>query len=295
MRALLVLFLTAIAQAAGPIGMTYLNGTQISTPSNPAASHNKLYFKSDNNLYSLTSSGTETQIGLLTGTGANNQLTLWSGTNTVTGNGVFTWGTSDSDAIGTTGDFLHNLATSGKAAIFDAQGNGAFQDAGMNVGDGGSANRWSVRYGAFSHNFVIKFFGGAANTDFISITTGGVVAFNKGHLQTTGTAPTPTPTANLGTSATCTVVHATDTAGTITLVSGSASLSSGDQCDMAFVSSYSTAPICMLSAANATAAQDLVSVGEYVTSSTTQMSVNFAVASAAAQTYAYNYWCSETQ
>src|ERR1035437_2226158 len=37
--------------------------TQIATPANPSASHDKLYFKSDNNLYSLTSAGVETQIG----------------------------------------------------------------------------------------------------------------------------------------------------------------------------------------------------------------------------------------
>lgn len=39
-----------------------INNAQISTPSNPSASHNKLYFKSNNNLYSLNSSGTETLI-----------------------------------------------------------------------------------------------------------------------------------------------------------------------------------------------------------------------------------------
>lgn len=37
-----------------------LTATQISTPSNPAAGFDKLYFKSDNVLYSLSSSGTET-------------------------------------------------------------------------------------------------------------------------------------------------------------------------------------------------------------------------------------------
>ena len=36
---------------------------QIATPANPAASHNRLYFKSDGNLYKLNSSGTETQVG----------------------------------------------------------------------------------------------------------------------------------------------------------------------------------------------------------------------------------------
>lgn len=40
-----------------------LTAPQISTPSNPASDSNSLYFKSDNNLYKLTSGGTETQIG----------------------------------------------------------------------------------------------------------------------------------------------------------------------------------------------------------------------------------------
>jgi len=51
--------------AGGTRGFITLNGkglnlNQITTPSNPSASFNKLYFKSDNNLYSLTSGGVET-------------------------------------------------------------------------------------------------------------------------------------------------------------------------------------------------------------------------------------------
>lgn len=40
---------------------------QISTPSNPAASNNSLYFKSDNKLYKLTSAGVESEVGASTG------------------------------------------------------------------------------------------------------------------------------------------------------------------------------------------------------------------------------------
>jgi hypothetical protein len=36
---------------------------QVTTPSNPASGYNKLYFKSDNNLYKLDASGTETLVG----------------------------------------------------------------------------------------------------------------------------------------------------------------------------------------------------------------------------------------
>lgn len=48
---------------------------QISTPSNPAAGDNKVYFKSDDKLYSLTSGGVETEIGA-TSAVVNSALTL---------------------------------------------------------------------------------------------------------------------------------------------------------------------------------------------------------------------------
>lgn len=38
--------------------------TQVATPSSPAAGKNKLYFKTDNKLYKLTSAGTESEVGL---------------------------------------------------------------------------------------------------------------------------------------------------------------------------------------------------------------------------------------
>jgi len=37
--------------------------TQITTPSNPASGNNRIYFKSDNKLYKLTSGGTESEVG----------------------------------------------------------------------------------------------------------------------------------------------------------------------------------------------------------------------------------------
>jgi hypothetical protein len=48
--------------------------TQQTTPSNPSASKNKLYFKSDNNLYKLNSGGTEEQVGSGGGAGGINLL-----------------------------------------------------------------------------------------------------------------------------------------------------------------------------------------------------------------------------
>jgi hypothetical protein len=61
-RTLAILFCIATLALAGIIsgGLVML---QIATPTNPASGSNKLYFKSDNKLYSLTSAGTETEIG----------------------------------------------------------------------------------------------------------------------------------------------------------------------------------------------------------------------------------------
>jgi len=41
----------------------FIDEAQQSTPANPASGHDRLYFKSDDNLYKLTSGGTETMIG----------------------------------------------------------------------------------------------------------------------------------------------------------------------------------------------------------------------------------------
>lgn len=54
-----------------------LKMTQIATPANPSAGNDKLYFKSDNNLYSLTSAGLETLISAgISGTEWKNDLTF---------------------------------------------------------------------------------------------------------------------------------------------------------------------------------------------------------------------------
>lgn len=65
-----------------------ITGTQIATPANPASGFNKLYFKSDNLLYTLTSAGTEASLsgsfdssrtynnGSIAGTVAANALTV---------------------------------------------------------------------------------------------------------------------------------------------------------------------------------------------------------------------------
>ena len=57
--------------------------SQFATPANPAALHNKLYFKADNNLYSLNSAGSESCLSCanVSGPGAstNTALVRWNG------------------------------------------------------------------------------------------------------------------------------------------------------------------------------------------------------------------------
>lgn len=57
-----------------------LAGAQISTPANPPTGYNKLYFKSDDNLYSLNSAGVETEIA---GGGGGGGVSSFNGRNGV--------------------------------------------------------------------------------------------------------------------------------------------------------------------------------------------------------------------
>lgn len=136
-------------------------------------------------------------------------------------------------------------------------------------------------------------FGTSANA-----VTNAVVVMKDGHLQSgQTTVPTATVNANAGTGATCTVAHATDTAGMITLVTGSVGTpATGDQCRVNFNKAYNVAPICTLTPANATAGLDLVQV--YVDQASVTGSIMpfaFGTAGTTTATYVYNYQCLETQ
>ena len=54
--------LNAKLASTNPAVTGYVDTNQISTPSDPASGHDRLYFKSDDNLYALNSSGTEYQV-----------------------------------------------------------------------------------------------------------------------------------------------------------------------------------------------------------------------------------------
>lgn len=114
-----------------------------------------------------------------------------------------------------------------------------------------------------------------------------------GHFKSTGTSPTATPDANAGTGATCSVAGATDLAGTVQLVTGSAAWAAGAQCAITFNSAYAVAPKCTMLAVNAAAA--IAAVNMYATKTTTDLILNFVNADVAATTYEWDYHCVETQ
>lgn len=117
-----------------------------------------------------------------------------------------------------------------------------------------------------------------------------LLSIKGGHIKVAQTAPTATVNANAGTGATCTVANATDTAGLVTITTGSIGVSTGAYCGVNFNKAYGVAPICVLTPASST-----LSTSVYVTSSTTVMTVNFALAGGLTSAYALNYHCLETQ
>jgi microcystin-dependent protein len=58
---------------------------QIATPTDPASGYDKLYFKSDDNLYSLTSAGVETQISNITSSSPSGSIMMYGGTSAPSG------------------------------------------------------------------------------------------------------------------------------------------------------------------------------------------------------------------
>ena len=110
---------------------------------------------------------------------------------------------------------------------------------------------------------------------------------HDGHIGITQTtAPTATPNANAGTGATCSV-SGTDTAGTVSLTTGSGAWASGAQCGVTFNMTFSAAPHCVFSPANANAATAV----SYLTESTTGLEMSFVNAAIAATAYEWTYHC----
>lgn len=129
-----------------------------------------------------------------------------------------------------------------------------------------------------------------------SAATNASIVYKDSHIKSTmTTAPTAVVAAGAGTGATCTIAHASDSAGIITLTTGSVGTpTTGTQCTLTFNKAYSTIPVCVFSPANAVAGTNLVqfSVG---TSTTAVQPFSFGVAGGTSTAYVYNYHCMETQ
>lgn len=87
-----------------------LTGKEIATPSNPASGYNKLYFKTDDYLYSLDSDGNEDRVGDVQGpvSSTDHAIARWNSTSgdTLLDSGVIL---DDSDNISGLGDFAQNI------------------------------------------------------------------------------------------------------------------------------------------------------------------------------------------
>lgn len=122
------------------------------------------------------------------------------------------------------------------------------------------------------------------------------IVLNNGHLKSTQTtAPTVAVQSGAGTGASCSVSGATDTAGSITLNTGTLTLASGAQCIVTFNSAYNVAPKCLMWPNSSTTALQIAALGQYVTSSTTTMTINSGASGLPSTTYSWNYQCVETQ
>lgn len=137
---------------------------------------------------------------------------------------------------------------------------------------------------------------GNASTNMVQELTATKAIFNNVHLDsTTNGTVTATVKAGAGTSATCAVTHATDSAGIISLTTTAASPASGAQCDINFVTAYGVAPLCVIQPVSALTASLVVSSQIYLTSTTGKVTVNFGATDAAGHAYTWNYSCIETQ
>jgi len=110
----------------------------------------------------------------------------------------------------------------------------------------------------------------------------------NGHVITGNTSGTTTASvsANAGTGATCTVTG-DDTAGRITLVTGSASWAAGAQCTINFSSSFASAPYPVISPAGTA---DTSFVKTYVAPFTNNFDVRFQAADNASHTFVWDYF-----
>lgn len=111
------------------------------------------------------------------------------------------------------------------------------------------------------------------------------VSLFNGHIVPTGTAPTAAAQASAGTGATATVAGR-DTAGAVTLTSGSASVATGNQVIVTFNKPFAVAPVVHLTPVTAA----LGALHPYVAAtSTTTFTIGLASAPSTGTAYIFNY------
>ncbi|TAK89163.1 hypothetical protein EPO04_03630 [Patescibacteria group bacterium] len=107
----------------------------------------------------------------------------------------------------------------------------------------------------------------------------------NGHLITGGSTPSAAVNANAGVGASCTV-SGTDTAGTITVTTGSSGVVAGTQCAITFATNFGSAPRVVLGASSAGAGP----LDPYVASSATNtFSIGVGTAGATGTAYKFDY------
>lgn len=111
------------------------------------------------------------------------------------------------------------------------------------------------------------------------------VDLRYGHIVPTGSAPTVAAQAAAGTSATA-AVTGKDTAGTVTVTSGSASLAAGNQAVVTFNHAFDVAPVVVLTPGSAAVA----ALAPYVAAATTTtFTIAFGSAPSASTAYPVNF------
>lgn len=121
--------------------------------------------------------------------------------------------------------------------------------------------------------------------------TNSLLVLNNGHITSQQTtAPAIAVNANAGTGAIASVSNATDTAGVISITTGTVGISTGAYATITFNKPYNVAPICVLTPAGSS-----LSTSVYVTTTTTTMTINFGVAGGVSTNYLINYLCIGTQ
>lgn len=162
---------------------------------------------------------------------------------------------------------------------------------GQAFSDGATANSWFIRVrDEFVENHLPRL---AINTTSLKNSTNVRLEVRNGHVKSDQTTPPAiAANTNAGTGATASVTGATDTAGSITLTTGTGAWAAGPQADITFDLAYNAAPKIVLFPREVNAAA--ASTNVYVTRSTTGFSIEFVAADVAATTYEWDYVIIET-